>query len=333
METKLNRPSRFWHEDNETESIDQVHKPGLETRLIDQVDKPDSSTKSINQVLNLVDKPGFKKQVYRPGLMSLEKLRGNPLRVIRFLYSSIENFDEKVTRKIQLIEVMQVLELTRDSARTGIKFLTKNNLIITVDYLNGLYGWTRYKITDSIFNEIWSIDQVHKPGVKPGLLDSNSNKNIITIGEGWDEIDFSSLEPIGFRKNHLLQIKKFTTPAITQESVNHFAFALENNEKVRKYETPLNVLITVLKRGEAWVEVNYESPLERAQRLQLERRRAEQNRFQKREEELRNLEFNHWEKSLDEDQKRRISPRGFIGEMKVYFYENVWPEIKKNLEK
>lgn len=162
---------------------------------------------------------------------------------------------------------------------------------------------------------------------------NNSNKNIITIGEGWDEVDFSSLEPIGFRKNHLLQIKKFTTPEITQESVNHFAFALENNEKVRKYETPLNVLITVLKRGEAWVEGNYESPLERAQRLQLERRRAEQNRVQKREEELRNLEFNEWEKNLDEDQKRKISPRGFVGDMKNHFYENVWPEIKKNLEK
>ena len=58
----------------------------------------------------------------------------------------------------------------------------------------------------------------------------------------------SLLEPQGFKKAHLLQLKNVNIPEVVQESINHFAFALQHNEKVKTYQTPLNVFMSVLKK-------------------------------------------------------------------------------------
>jgi len=87
-------------------------------------------------------------------MLKLQNLRGNPLRVIRFLYSSIEDIGNGITKKIQLSEIIKTLNITRDSARTAIKFLNKNNLIRRFDYFPGLGGWTRYELSSLIYREL-----------------------------------------------------------------------------------------------------------------------------------------------------------------------------------
>ncbi len=81
------------------------------------------------------------------------RLYGNPLRVMGFLSSHIENHHERITRKIQLSEINQSLQITRDSARSAIKFLNKNNFINRIDYYPGVDGWTRYQIPAMVFEE------------------------------------------------------------------------------------------------------------------------------------------------------------------------------------
>lgn len=313
----------------------QVDKPGLITTSIDLVYKPDQSTGFINQVENQVDKPQSLNLVYEPSLMTLDKLRGNPLRVIRFLFLAIDNFDEKITRKIQLAEIMQALEITRDSARTGIKFLTKNNLISTMDYQAGLNGWTRYKFQNHIFNEIWSINQVHGSGLKSGLSNSN-NSNTTTIGDGWEKVDITPLEDNGLTKNSLLQLKNSNTPEIVQESINHFAFSLQFNERVKSYKDPISALIKILKRGEAWVDPNYISPQERAVNQILEAKKLEQAKLQQVEKELFEIEFLAWRNNLTEMEKNQLMPAGLRMPQDValslHFKEKFWPEIKKKLQ-
>lgn len=330
IEQPASKTSRPWR------SVEnQVHRPGLETRFIDQVDKPDQSITSIDQVKNQVDQPKPTNQVYKPSSMTLENLRGNPLRVIRFLFSAIDNFNEKITRKIQLVEIMQALEITRDSARTGLKFLNKSNLISTVDYFAGLNGWTRYRMQDEIFNEIWSINQVHKSDSKPGLISSNNNKITTMAGDGWENVDISPLEDRGLTKNSLLQLKNLNTPEITQESIYHFAFSLEFNEKIKAYKDPISALIVTLKRGEAWIDPNYISPRERAQRALLEARKREQERMQQLEKEQFDLEFSAWESSLPADERKQIAPdkaESFANaKLRAYFNENIWPAIKNSI--
>jgi hypothetical protein len=336
MENKLKRPSRIWHqEEDQTGSIDQVYKSDYVTGSINQVDKPDSSIMSIDQVRNQVDKPKTQNQVYTPGSITLEKLRGNPLRIIRFLYSSITDFQRKITGKIQLAEIMKSLEITRDSARTGLRFLNKTGLIFTVEFFPGLNGWTQYKLQDEIFNEIWSIDQVYKSDFKPGLSSSNNNLNTTTtnINPVFTEIDISPLEGTGFVREHLTKFTKLSTEDI-QFSINHFAFAYKNKyaELKGKYDDPVKVFIGRLCNGKIWVEHDYVSEEEILLQEKLKAAKQEQERLAKAHKELLDAKFEIWRLQLSEEEKRKIAPdkaASFANaKLRTHFETEVWPGIK-----
>lgn len=225
--------------------------------------------------------------------------------------------------------------------------LENKMLVNRYQFKNGRGGWTRYEIPEAIYREIYHLETDGKLAsnrlqtgfkliAKPTALDnhySNSNLNT-TIGEGWDEIDISPLEHRGFQKNSLLQLKNASTPEIVQASINHFSFSLEHNEKVKSYKDPIASLITVLKRGEAWIDPNYVSPRERAMRALNEARKQEEGRLQQIETELFDAEFKNWSISLTEEQKKEIAPAKFppqLVQLDGYFKSNLWPRIKAKL--
>lgn len=174
------------------------------------------------------------------------------------------------------------------------------------------------------------------------IYSSNSYINNTTtsaLPEDWKNIDTEILQPIGFSETQLRQLysKKLNTPEIIQESINHFAFGLIHNPKVKAYAEPLNVLMGVLRQGGAWVEKDYQSPQEIAQREFIERKKAELEKMKKLEETTYDLALNEWKEQLTKDELEAIAPSKKVPndipqsvKLSIFFKTNVWPERKKS---
>ncbi len=143
----------------------------------------------------------------------------------------------------------------------------------------------------------------------------SSSYNITTTNEnellsnGWETIDYEPLKSIGFSKSHLKQLINKNTPEAVQESINHFAYGLEHNKKkFEKYADVLNVLMGVLRKGEAWIESHYESPQAQSLRQLVETKKKQKEQEEKLLNELFELEFPDWQKQLSEKEIRDIVP-------------------------
>jgi hypothetical protein len=316
-------------------SIDPLSKRGLSTGFINPVDQP------------LIQK-GSIKGVYRPLKVSLDKLRGNPLRIVKYIFE-LSKFDiKKITGKMTQTEIIKKLQISRDSARTGIRFLIKNALVERMEFKPGKTGWSKYKLKESIFDE---IDQAYikgsiDPFIEKGSICSSSILNKTTTTNrplfDWDEIDVSSLENIGLSKKHLSQLRTKNFPDVVQDSINHFSYGLQFNPKLKKYDDPLAVLISVLSKGNSWIEQNYKSSKEIALEKVLEERKKDQQRVLVLEEELIKTEFEKWYLNLKDEEKISITkgtilPNTFSksmqekavkGQLFMYFKENI--NTKKN---
>ncbi|RNC76867.1 hypothetical protein DA717_13500 [Piscirickettsiaceae bacterium NZ-RLO2] len=100
----------------------------------------------------LVDKEVKENKQQALGL-TFSRLRGNPLNLIFYLHerASSRNF---TTEKITQLEVIDSLNISRESARTALRFLLKNSLITRIDFQAGRSGWSIYSIDEKIFEEI-----------------------------------------------------------------------------------------------------------------------------------------------------------------------------------
>jgi hypothetical protein len=146
------------------------------------------------------------------------------------------------------------------------------------------------------------------------LIDSSNQENQIDNGS-WDEIDFSELEIFGFKKSHLQQIKNIEgiTPDIAQDSINHYAWALNNRaDEMIKYAPEKNRfkgLFGVLRKGNAWVEDGYIDPIDEAINTSLEAKRKQLEKIKKQKEEQLNLDFEIWKESLSEEEWHAVKEK------------------------
>lgn len=252
----------------------------------------------------------------------------------------------RITSALTLDYLFSQTDKPIKSIKSSAYRLEKKLYIIRNQFKNGRGGWTKYEIPEHIYIELYRLQTSDKQTSnrlqtdfkitsKLTAMDAhyNSNSKITTIGEGWDEIDISPLEHLGFKKTQLLQLKNVNAPDIVQESINHFAFALEHNSKVKTYETPLTVLMSVLKRGEGWIEPNYISPQEKAQQELLNFKRQQRERAEQRQKEIYDLEFADWREKLTLEQIKEIAPGKMPPQqvaLSLYFKEKIWPNVEKS---
>jgi hypothetical protein len=311
---------------------------------------PKGSMNTIHEPYSSLDLPmddnvskGSMNQVYKPDLLCFADLRSNPLQLFRFLYQLVHNEeDDYKTPRVKLREMMLNINISKDSARTALRFLLKQKFIERIEFQPGNLGWSRYQLNETICHELerglskGSLTPFESIGNK--VADHGSRLYIDDSMDLWDEVEFSCLESIGFNKKHLLQIKNKTTPDIVQESINHFAYSLKHNKKTKEYPNPLATLIAVLKRGEAWIELNYQSPHEIAQLKILEIKKAELERKKSIEEDLYKMAFDEWKQTLSQDEMESLAPdlrkRGDTmpphAKLSTYFKENIWADKKRD---
>lgn len=219
-------------------------------------------------------------------------------------------------------------------------------MIRRASFRNGRGGWTRYEISQDIFQEILHLESQDKlrtnlgqtpdklrsqPRTQPRTMVSSSSSLLdlekfkTTTGEpelvddangqllpDWLVLDFSPLAEIGFTQNHLAQLAKHGRLSATevQDSIHFFAFDLKRNGKGREIKgPPVNFFMGILRKGLPYAPPeNYESPEAEARRKYLEGKRRLEALRHAEDRELRDLEFSEWRRGLSHDELNTIVP-------------------------
>lgn len=269
--------------------------------------------------------------------LTLKDLRSNPLKIAQYLFEVSKKNIENSTGKLTRSQITSNLQLSKDSVKTAIRFLTKNSLIEKIEFQTGKNGWSKFKITKKLFDE---FNIAYDKGLlSPVSPSGNANSSSKKLNNDWDSIDIIPLKNIGLNQKHLVQLKSRNVPEVVQESILHFAFGLKFNPKVQAYENPLAVLIGVLRKGEPWIEVNYKTAQEIAQEEVIKNLQQQKERLQKLQEDAFNLAFNSWYDELSDQQiekeindadvsigVKNVGPRKMI--LRSYFKKTIWPEKK-----
>src|SRR3989338_9700150 len=117
---------RAWLDDNNSKKNEQ--KPvDNQKGSINPVYKPRLSTPFINFVYRPLIKNGSK-GVYRPLFIDLDNLRGNTLRILLFLYGMTKQKKKRITKNVTFLEIGKNLEISRDSIKTGLRFLLRKKI-------------------------------------------------------------------------------------------------------------------------------------------------------------------------------------------------------------
>ena len=142
------------------------------------------------------------------------------------------------------------------------------------------------------------------------------NTNLPTDQSAWDAIDISALEPFGFKLSHIRQIIKFQTeltPKEVQDSIDHYAWALNNNLEAmeKRYDhkfknNKLCILMGTFRKGNVWVEAGYRSNEEIALESQLQAQKTRLAEQQAKKEELFTVEFELWYNDLPPEKIKMI---------------------------
>jgi hypothetical protein len=316
---------RAWLEETNSNIQSQskpTNKRGLSTPIINPIHEPLLSTPLINPVHEPLFGKGSIKGVYKPLLISFHQLRSNPLQLILFLFSRTDGKKNRnKTNKVTMREVIQLLDITKDSARTALRFLLKRGAIARTEFKVGKMGYSVYELEKTVYEDIRISIQKgvispftikHNIGLQKGSNSSNSLINNTTTKDGdilnWEKVDVTPLEHIGFTNKYLVQLKNVSTPELVQESIEHFAFALKNNQTVKKYSNPIGAFMNTMKRGETWIEPNYESYKEKALREFVERQKAQKAKREKMINDLLTVEFEDWKNNLADKEVKNIVP-------------------------
>jgi len=317
-------------------------------------------TKPITQVVTNWEQTD-NKVVTKTPFSTLVGLQKN---IVIFFYKECNKNRSKFTKPLTLEYIADHVKTKTGTVKMTIRRLEMKGSIIRKEFKNGRSGWTKYELPNDIFHEVLQLESdnkvvtnweqtdnkvgtklVTKPITTP-LSSSISYNNtttenkenfekvdlLATLPKDWLKINFNPLHEIGFSETQLCQLaeENLNTPEIVQESINHFAFGLANNEKYKEYTNPLNVLMGVLRKGQRWFEQGYEDPQDKILREILEEKKQRKEKREQMIKELVDLEFPEWEKKLSQEEVEAIVPfharkiRGARTSMlRVHFTEKV----------
>lgn len=287
-------------------------------------------------------------------LKTLRKTTGHQQKIMMQItahFKSMKNMENTINIPVSILS--DRIEADKNTIRTSIKRLQKKSILLKSMGERGRHGSTQVIVPNFVMKECLNLfDCIPLSLDEVGYKNENKNRNtdttysssynnrttITDLPDDWKKINLEPLKHIGFSETQLKQILSLNinTPEIVQESINHFAYALEANEKYKNHKAPLNVIIGVLRKGQGWFESSYRSPQEIAMEQMIEKKKAERERMKKLEDEAYKLALAEWKETLTTEQLEEIAPaKKQIGDimpkdirLSAYFREKVWP-LKK----
>ncbi len=280
---------------NEKGSIDPIYKPHSSTPYINPIDQPLYQKGSIHPIS-------------KPLNIDLSKLRGNPLKIAQYIFELLKKTSVIATEKITLLEMMKALEISKDSARTGLRFLLKNELVKRVGFQIGKHGWSKYELKKSLFDELENA--YIKGSIHPlNLKGSNSSSYINTTTttdkplSNWN-FDITSYLQFGFTSSHIKQLAALGVISATdvEQSLKEFSFDLENDSLPQMKKTKIEFLMGILRKGGKYISTAYINE-DDAAILEMARRASEK------QENLLKAKFEAWEAGLSDDERKEIEKK------------------------
>jgi hypothetical protein len=276
---------------------------------------------------------------------SFISLVGLQRNIVVFLYELCKSSRDTITNPLSIEHLAISCNTTKISAQKTIQRLENKGVLKRADFKIGRGGWTRYEIPESIYQEILYFENHNKLSLNLGQTQNkpkseprtqirtqaasssginNINKTTTTsegeilsnpnmaLTDEWVKIDIEPLNSIGFTKTHLNQIasQNKIQPKIVQDSINAFAFDLQENARAKTIKgDPINFFMGIVRNGRPYLPPsNYESPQDKAMRIYLERMREIEQKRVEEEKEAFNLAFNDWFLKLSNEQKRELLP-------------------------
>lgn len=281
----------------------------------------------------------------------------NEVALLWIIYDQCKTKESELSDFISAHQLSEFIDISDSGARKLLRrFSGKLNLKCT-EIRQGKFIYRQFELDEKTRETLQELDKNRKMfhGPKPTYSSSNiiniNNKNKTTTKEQnrphsdipddlldvaysipWEEINFEPLKKIGFGKTQIRQLENHNTPLVVQESINHFAWALQNRETIRSHQNPLNMLMGVLRKGHAWVESGYESPELIALKQLLSAKEREHQEKEKTIDKLMEVEFPSWVSEQTEEQIFKILPDVYRGNrmqggrdaiLKQHFRQNV----------
>ena len=240
---------------------------------------------------------------------SISSLVGLQKKLIFFMFDASKQSRGRVTFPLSIQHISNFLETTSSATKKAIQRLEKKGVISRVEFKDGRAGWTKYELTDSIFQDLLLVESRAKaepkwsqsgakvgtelePQLEPTSPSSSSinisNLKATTTGTAhaglppeWESIDLSPLTDLQLHIGvpQILQLYRWGSIDVKtlQDSILHFSFDLEVNKSHEKIQTdPLRFFMGILRREGVYnAPQNYESLRVRALREYLERKKRE----------------------------------------------------------
>lgn len=295
---------RAWLIDEKDEKSEEAYSSINQKGSINPINKPHLSTPNINPIYEPLYEKGSIRPVKKPLNLTLDKLRGNPLRIIQYLFGLLIMASAITTEKTTLLEIMKTLEISKDSARTGLRFLIKNNLVKRVDFHPGKHGWSKYELKKAIFTELeeayqkGSINPINKKGSNSSSI--NNIKTTTKAGDEWN-FDISSYARFGFTPSHIKQLASLSVISAVdvEQSLTEFNYDLDNNALPPIKTSKINFLMGLLRSGHLYVSEGFKNAQEEAI-VEMARR------HEGRRKNLLEAKFLAWEGALNEEARQQV---------------------------
>ena len=212
----------------------------------------------------------------------INQFTGTQKDILFLMFNNIENKIKRVTCEIRLSLIETTIGVNKQIAKQAIYRCKEKGVINISERKDGRGGWCKYSLSKNIYDSIYNnIIYNNKENIQS---ETPSSPKV-------EEINFDVLKKYGFKRSHITQLSKIDglTEEMVQESIYHYAWALDNNfeEMKRKYDSrfeknPLGLLIGTLKKGHEWIEAGYKSPEEIAEEQIFIAKRERLERIKKR---------------------------------------------------
>jgi hypothetical protein len=264
-------------------------------------------------------------------LYNIEQFGHTTKTVLFYIFRKAKENKCLVTPPLKKNDLQKECGINFNTIKSVLQRLSHYKFIKLEKFQRGPFGWTRYSIRESLYNQLlYNFDGImptQRPDKHPTQFAEN---NYAEVGEEITLAD--SLKEIGFNMGHVRQLQKMNMSSDKiQNSLDAFAFDMQDKEFKLKIRSPLAVFMKVAKtEGEYISSRGYISPEDEIlqQMITLKKDRALQ--IKKQQDELLNLSFNEWLSTKSREEIIKIAPPSgdYLGPLhqatlKNWYFENI----------
>ena len=280
---------------------------------------------------------------------SLEIYSTSEQNLLQMIYQKcVNNCSQLCT--IESTEIMNIMGISSERVRNLFHRITKKGGIQVIANKSGRNASRKIEMSKNLYTQLNEKSNMCIPLANPlATLPYSSSINNTTTKTNIDEkiIDISLLSDYGFFEEHIQQLLRITSenkplnPDVIQNSINYFYYDLKYNGKEKEIKkTPVQFFMGIMRNEKIYnPPKNYKSQAEIAMDIILAQQTEEQDRFNKKIEELKKVKCEQWLNELDNEEKNKIlSAKNIdhkhtpeIAFLRIYYSNNIWPDVKNNL--